>query len=346
MKISICIPQYNRIEYLVRNLEKIANQTYHDIEVVISDDASADATEEVIRNIAVSYRYPIVYYRNNPNLGYDRNMRRSMELATGTYTFLLGNDDTLFDDNDIAFLVNFLQQNNLPDIGFSNYVEDKDHQHIFRRAYTTGILGSGYDVCLKHYRSFSFVAGLIWKRESFNKINSDKFDGSVYSQIYLACKTILNNGVFFMIERPLVLKDLIIEGKTVDSYRSKISRRWSEFKITDSGLPRVMKVAYAALSDSNAIQHRSALKIMNDIYTITYPYWIIDYKKNNAFVAAVGLIVGVRPWKTDIYKKLSYIQKIRINSVYTVMSIAAVLAPSALIYKFKNRLYNYIKRKK
>lgn len=40
MKISICIPQYNRIAFLLKNLEYIAKQTYSNIEVVISDDCS------------------------------------------------------------------------------------------------------------------------------------------------------------------------------------------------------------------------------------------------------------------------------------------------------------------
>lgn len=48
MKISICIPQYNRIEYLLKSLRIIEEQTYPNIEISISDDCSSDDTVEKI----------------------------------------------------------------------------------------------------------------------------------------------------------------------------------------------------------------------------------------------------------------------------------------------------------
>ena len=44
MKISICIPHYNRIEYLLKSLAFIEKQTYDNVEIVISDDNSSDDT--------------------------------------------------------------------------------------------------------------------------------------------------------------------------------------------------------------------------------------------------------------------------------------------------------------
>jgi glycosyltransferase involved in cell wall biosynthesis len=38
MKISICIPHYNRIEYLLKSLKIIEQQSYKNVEIVISDD--------------------------------------------------------------------------------------------------------------------------------------------------------------------------------------------------------------------------------------------------------------------------------------------------------------------
>jgi len=51
MKISICIPQYNRINYLLNSLERISHQNYDNIEIVISDDCSIDDTESQINKI-------------------------------------------------------------------------------------------------------------------------------------------------------------------------------------------------------------------------------------------------------------------------------------------------------
>ena len=61
MKISICIPQYNRIAYLLKSLKQIEAQDYQDIEVVVSDDRSSDNTEEAILELQKNYKYPLVF---------------------------------------------------------------------------------------------------------------------------------------------------------------------------------------------------------------------------------------------------------------------------------------------
>lgn len=48
MKVSLCIPQYNRIQYDFKNLEFIARQTFPHIEVIISNEASTDNTQQDI----------------------------------------------------------------------------------------------------------------------------------------------------------------------------------------------------------------------------------------------------------------------------------------------------------
>src|SRR5258708_36491767 len=111
MKISICIPQYNRIEYLLRSLSIIEKQTYSDIEISISDDCSTDDTVERITELAKSYKYPIVFDKNEKNLGNDRNYRKCIEMANGDYAFVIGNDDSIAGEQSIADLVKFLDQN-------------------------------------------------------------------------------------------------------------------------------------------------------------------------------------------------------------------------------------------
>jgi glycosyltransferase involved in cell wall biosynthesis len=48
-KVSICIPTYNRKDYLKETLDSVFTQTYRDYEVVIVDDGSTDGTEEMIK---------------------------------------------------------------------------------------------------------------------------------------------------------------------------------------------------------------------------------------------------------------------------------------------------------
>ncbi|RZL40336.1 MAG: glycosyltransferase family 2 protein [Pedobacter sp.] len=179
MKISICIPQYNRIEYLKINLEKIALQKDTNLEVIISDDASTDDTARQIAEIQKTYPFPLTYHKFERNVGYDRNLRKSLELASGDYCFILGNDDTLRNDLVINELSFFLKNNNFPDVGFCNSADYLNKNNLQIRAQQTKNIGSGAEIALKYYSSFSFVAGLIFKKSAFDSVNTSKLDGSV-----------------------------------------------------------------------------------------------------------------------------------------------------------------------
>jgi glycosyltransferase involved in cell wall biosynthesis len=130
MRVSICIPQYNRIEFLLKSLSIIANQSYDNIEIVISDDASSDHTENAIKDFKLTYKYPILYHRFDSNQGYDSNLRKSLELASGEYCFVLGNDDTLFNDYVIENFVNLLEclcsKYNIKIHNIGKYIEDNN----------------------------------------------------------------------------------------------------------------------------------------------------------------------------------------------------------------------------
>ena len=96
VKLSICIPTYNRAGYLRQTVDSVICQATEDVEVVISDNASSDNTEEVVREL--QSRFPrIVYHRNATNTGADQNYLKVVELASGEYCWLLGSDDVLAD---------------------------------------------------------------------------------------------------------------------------------------------------------------------------------------------------------------------------------------------------------
>lgn len=344
MKISICIPQYNRIQFLLLSLERIAKQTYHEIEIVISDDCSTDDTEQKITALQKDYRYPIIYSKNELNCGYDRNYRRSIEMASGDYCLLIGNDDTLYNVDTATYLVDFLERNNLPEIGFCNYVEYNNPGVVIQRAFQTGVLGSGNDVAMKNYSNFSFVGGIIYKRDAFMKYNTDKFDGSVFAQMYLGVLMVAGGCRLFSIHEPMILKDLRIEGKMSNSYRDTLARTWKDYREVDAGLPSVMNVLINGFRDAGTLNQHVIYRIFKKIYTTTFPFWIQDYKSNDAFPEAIGLISGLNPRKNKNFTELSALNRIRIYLYYSTFSIASILTPVSLFKKFKTKIYNYIKR--
>ena len=294
MLISICIPQYNRIRFLLESLAIIQQQTYGDIEIIISDDCSTDNTQASIIALKATYKYPIVYSRNEKNLGYDRNLRAAVELANGEYVLILGNDDTINPEYDIESLVNFIEQNNYPSVGFANYM-DAGSSIITRRAQSTRILGSGSEVALKYYSCFSFVAGIVFKKATFLRYNTSKFDGSIYAEIYLGCVPIASGENLFSIQEPVIIKDVLSDANDRISYNDHLPRKWSDFKKLDGGLPSVLNVLLSVFQDTKTLNQKIIYRAFRKMYSTTLPFWILEYRKQKAFPAAIGLIGGMAP---------------------------------------------------
>jgi glycosyltransferase involved in cell wall biosynthesis len=80
-KLSIGLPVYNGENYLTEALESILSQTFSDFEVIISDNASTDRTEEICRQYA-RQDSRIRYYRNPKNVGIARNYNITYELSS------------------------------------------------------------------------------------------------------------------------------------------------------------------------------------------------------------------------------------------------------------------------
>jgi glycosyltransferase involved in cell wall biosynthesis len=344
MKISLCIPQYNRIQYLLKNLSIVAQQLYPDIEVAISDDASTDNTEEEIARFARTYKYPIIYYRHPVNVGYDANLRKSLELATGDYCIMMGNDDTLNAAHQIADLVAFLKKEQLPELGFCNYTEDHNPAGVMARANCTAVIGSGEAIALKYYRSFSYVAGIIIRRDIFLQVNTNKADGSVFVQMYFAARIITNGGRFFMYNAPLIIKDIRIDGSMANSYRDTLMKKWSDFKPIDGGIKQVIWAVVEGFKDAGADAKKISYKVLKNIYRFTFPYWLIDYRSNGSFVGAVAMTKGLQPSGIAHFKNLDTWEKIKIKGYYYFSTVVGLFVPVFIFKSLKLRIYKLIKK--
>jgi glycosyltransferase involved in cell wall biosynthesis len=82
--VSVAIPTYNCERYIGQCVESLLGQSYGDFELVISDNASTDGTEEICRRYAAADRR-VRYVRRNENIGGPGNFRYVFSLCSGRY---------------------------------------------------------------------------------------------------------------------------------------------------------------------------------------------------------------------------------------------------------------------
>ena len=91
-RISIGLPVYNGERFLKEALDSLLAQSYGDFELIISDNASTDGTEEICRATVVKDER-VRYYRNEKNIGVGRNFNRVFDLSMGEYFKWASADD-------------------------------------------------------------------------------------------------------------------------------------------------------------------------------------------------------------------------------------------------------------
>jgi glycosyltransferase involved in cell wall biosynthesis len=99
--LSIGLFVYNGEQFLRETLDSLGNQTFRDFELIISDNASTDGTQQICEEYA-ALDARIRYYRNEKNMGAGWNIRRVFSLSVGKY-FKWAACDDLYDS---AFLKN------------------------------------------------------------------------------------------------------------------------------------------------------------------------------------------------------------------------------------------------
>jgi len=102
--VTVAIPTRNRANYLREAIRSVLSQTYTALEVIVSDNASADNTQEVVNGFSDPR---IRYFRHETGLEMVSNWNYCLEQATGEFFLLLSDDDALESDAITWFVEQF-----------------------------------------------------------------------------------------------------------------------------------------------------------------------------------------------------------------------------------------------
>jgi len=92
--VSIGLPVYNGENYLSAALDSILKQTFADFELIISDNASTDITQEICQRYA-GQDERIIYTRTKINIGAAKNYNLLLEYAKGEFFKWAAHDDLI-----------------------------------------------------------------------------------------------------------------------------------------------------------------------------------------------------------------------------------------------------------
>jgi len=127
--LSICIPTYNRCNYLTDLLNSLIiqfekNTALSDlIKIYISDNASTDSTASLCKKYSRFHYFE--YSKNETNIGAARNIYKCCQWGNGKYRWVIG-DDELLEDGSLEYIIEILNKIN-PGLFINN-----DHKYNSR----------------------------------------------------------------------------------------------------------------------------------------------------------------------------------------------------------------------
>lgn len=135
MKVSVCIPAYQQVNFLRATLKSLSEQDYSDYEVIISDDSPDDSVRKLLNEFSFGNR--ITYVHNMPPLGSPQNWNSVTSLARGDYIKILHHDDKFTRPDSLRKFVNLLDDNPDADFAFSATIVDHVDSGIQRLHHAT-----------------------------------------------------------------------------------------------------------------------------------------------------------------------------------------------------------------
>ncbi len=223
-KISIITVTKNRAGFIAKAIKSAQNQSFSNLELLILDDDSNDATEAILSSYMTN-DMRIKYYKNSPALGISGNRNKGLSLAMGKYIALLDSDDFWIDKDKLQKQYDFLENN--PDyvlIGSNIKIIDEKENFIKNSNYATKDVNIRKKILIKNQVPHSSV---LMRKDLVEKIGG--YDGN------LSCVEDLD--LFLRLGRLGKFKNLseitTTYTKHTDGYshQRKITMAWNHLKI-------------------------------------------------------------------------------------------------------------------
>lgn len=230
--VSIGLPVYNGENFIAEALDSILNQSYKNLELIISDNASTDNTQSICEQY-LKKDPRVQYHRFEKNFGAAKNYNRTFHLSKGKYFKWAAHDDVIAETY-LEKCVEILESNQdisachshkliIDEYGKKGNKVDYNQLHLM------------YDSVSKRYKGFlkkfDDSEGLRDADAVFGLIRSDilkntKLIGNYHSSDFPLLGELILSGKFYVIKEDLFFRRLH-PGISTQAFKShKERRKW------------------------------------------------------------------------------------------------------------------------
>jgi len=199
LPISIGVPVFNGEKFIANALDSLINQTYPDFEIIISDNASTDSTQDICRKYEKSDPR-IKYYRSDTNKGAAWNFNNTFYLANCDYFKWAAHDDILHPEF-LSRCINVLNQNSDIVLCFTKSIFIDQYSNIIKKIEDNKYFWNyPFNKLFLHYNCANYI-----NTEIFGLIRSDALsktrliDGFSGSDFILLAELALH-GSFYQVQ--------------------------------------------------------------------------------------------------------------------------------------------------
>ena len=322
--VTIAIPTFNRASWLKNCVSSALSQTYKNIEVIVSDNASTDETQEVLKTVA-DPRLRVV--RQKSNIGLLPNWNACLAEARGEYIVLLADDDTIAPrmlDQSIALIKND------PQIPIAIAQSDLYFSEIARRwrphsKRQTGIW-NGTDV-LEELLALPIFAGIstfVFRTQALRDSGGFPVDFPHAADL-AACAPLLFAGKAGFINE---------SGGTISLHNARETSRFAiDVRLNDSkkAVDLIISMADSSIEDP---ERRERIKLLaKRFFARGALAHLAQYRREGAKVRTVLPLTW--QWRHEL-KNMGMLHTFRL-----VTTLAAIILPARMIEWFRRVRRNY-----
>jgi glycosyltransferase involved in cell wall biosynthesis len=221
-RLSVLLVTYNHECYVGRALESLFKQEYPGpIELVIADDASTDATLELIRAYERrDPRFVFTYLAEDANVGITKNYQRGFGACSGEYVAVLEGDDYWVSPMKLARQAAFLDEHWECDLCSVNYFVMREANATFSEREP---IGTGHRFLSARDLIADNIVGnfstCMYRKSALDALPAELFEICSYDWIVNIC--IANHSLIGFLEEPMSV------------YRIHSSGTWSKYEQVD-----------------------------------------------------------------------------------------------------------------